>query len=76
MAHAEICPVCNGTGKVGNVLCHGCGGRGWLEVSGPEGPPVEPMPAPATWWPPPEAPTVVMYGVRPPQTGTEIWPGT
>jgi len=44
MAHAEKCPVCGGTGKVkdnnygsktdGNdVECHGCGGKGWVEVS-------------------------------------------
>jgi len=44
MAHPEICPVCNGTGvyappndgQTTNVpmaqTCHGCGGRGWVEV--------------------------------------------
>lgn len=41
MAHAEICPVCGGRGRVTiNVnltapleqLCHGCGGKGWIEV--------------------------------------------
>ena len=41
MAHAEICPICHGRGKIKNpasvtapveVTCHGCGGRGWVEV--------------------------------------------
>jgi len=43
MSRAVTCPVCNGTGKVRNpdynpklgqevVTCHGCGGRGWVEV--------------------------------------------
>ena len=39
MAHAEKCPVCEGTGN--NVIaeeeppmntCKGCGGKGWVEV--------------------------------------------
>jgi len=37
--HAELCPVCNGNGKVaekGKItkeqLCHGCGGLGWVKV--------------------------------------------
>ncbi len=51
MAHAEICPVCKGSGqtRVTQVVltpdtvgsreqlvwgrCHGCDGRGWIEVS-------------------------------------------
>lgn len=44
MSKATICPVCHGTGKVTKttvgtaggtfeVDCHGCGGRGWVEVS-------------------------------------------
>jgi len=45
MAHAEKCPVCNGTGRIENTgstavnekSCHGCNGRGWIEVgSGPD----------------------------------------
>lgn len=31
--HSEICPVCNGTGKYCNKKCHGCDGKGWVEVS-------------------------------------------
>lgn len=38
--HAEICPVCKGTGRyydhpeIGKdyVVCHGCAGDGWVEV--------------------------------------------
>jgi len=46
MAKAVLCPVCNGSGKqyepppqessaaTGNFFdCHGCGGKGWVEVS-------------------------------------------
>ena len=38
MAHAERCPLCNGTGRVNkqgrsNEPCHGCCGRGWVEVA-------------------------------------------
>ena len=47
MAHAEICPVCNGVGTVTTAkpysitavttpekTCHGCGGKGWVTVTG------------------------------------------
>ena len=38
--HSERCPVCGGTGKIPNpnptapveVVCHGCGGCGWVAV--------------------------------------------
>ena len=34
--HAERCPVCAGWGEVGKVgfrkPCHGCGGKGYVEV--------------------------------------------
>lgn len=41
MTHAEICPVCNGTGRYREVWnytsvvyterqCHGCNGKGWV----------------------------------------------
>jgi len=43
MGKAVICPVCGGTGKIRkkgfsfydprDVTCHGCHGRGWVEVS-------------------------------------------
>ena len=42
---AERCPVCNGSGKVHGLapigtmpteVCHGCGGRGWVETHKPE----------------------------------------
>ncbi len=42
MAHAERCPICGGTGKVGKdsygytvsqiETCHGCGGLGWVTI--------------------------------------------
>jgi len=43
MAKAVICPVCGGRGRVlppvlyndenEGKICHGCSGRGWVEVS-------------------------------------------
>lgn len=44
MAHAERCPVCGGSGKITDPdslrttypvekVCHGCWGKGWVEVS-------------------------------------------
>jgi len=52
MSHAEICPVCNGSGEVWKELnpgtsgshgqkqtCNGCGGLGWITV-GTEYPPM------------------------------------
>ena len=41
MAHAEMCPVCEGSGTVGvgtlNEVrtCNGCGGSGWITVQDP-----------------------------------------
>ncbi len=48
MAHAQICPICEGVGKLRcfngvrvtgieingekEEQCHGCGGKGWVEV--------------------------------------------
>ena len=50
MAHAERCPVCEGSGraKIGVIrgedlttICRGCDGRGWVTVRGvQDGPPV------------------------------------
>lgn len=43
MARAVICPVCDGAGKIdedypgagksNERICHGCGGKGWVEVA-------------------------------------------
>jgi len=43
MSHAEMCPVCQGKGKIlenfpsdtaiREVVCHGCNGRGWVVVN-------------------------------------------
>jgi len=38
--HADLCPVCNGSGRVhppastdmSGEQCHGCGGKGWVQV--------------------------------------------
>ncbi len=65
MAHAEVCPVCWGTGKARRfgatdlteewVNCHGCGGKGWVEVSDNSPhyprPYPQPEPAPTPWTP-------------------------
>lgn len=29
---AVLCPVCRGEGRYKDKPCHGCGGRGWVEV--------------------------------------------
>ncbi len=41
MSKAVVCPICHGTGKVENIgntvaekTCHGCNGKGWVEVGG------------------------------------------
>jgi len=34
MRQAVICPVCNGTGKYEGKNCHGCNGKGWIEIGG------------------------------------------
>ena len=62
MAHAEKCPVCGGSGKVkaefnapggtaqeGFLDCHGCNGKGWVEVSDS----ATPFPCKPSWlsWP-------------------------
>ena len=31
--HAERCPVCCGSGKYNDEVCHGCNGKGWVEVN-------------------------------------------
>ena len=32
MSHSEKCPVCEGTGKIKDVTCHGCAGLGWITL--------------------------------------------
>jgi hypothetical protein len=59
MSQAVLCPVCNGSGGIpkqsgtsssstADKPCHGCNGRGWVEVgiSYPTIPPYNPYPAP------------------------------
>ena len=75
---AEKCPVCGGSGKYvhheepghtttgGSIPqpCHGCGGKGWVEVG--DGTPsitIYPYPPPTTPWP--TRPNDVWYGNKP-----------
>ncbi len=30
---AVLCPVCKGSGKYKDERCHGCYGRGWVQVA-------------------------------------------
>ena len=71
MAHAERCPVCNGSGVVNKnqsvyytggdeETCHGCNGMGWVTVQDNTYPNVSvPFQNPA--WEPYEYPTDVQY---------------
>lgn len=38
---AQGCPVCNKSGKYEGKTCHGCNGKGWVQV--PEDRPVMPF---------------------------------
>jgi len=54
MKHAEICPICKGRGRVpedpewdsgpspSTRVCHGCNGKGWIEVEGAREQPIRP----------------------------------
>ena len=82
MSRAQKCPVCGGTGKIVDQddgpstaapqprTCHGCGGKGWVQV-GRDDPPAAPWPLP-TWpwdrhplypWGPPLEPWVWGYEI-------------
>ena len=71
MVHAETCPVCHGIGRTeyaeggsGTTVrksqpCHGCAGKGWVEVGSddPVAIPVIPWPVdPNPWHPAPYIP--------------------
>jgi hypothetical protein len=73
MAHAETCPVCGGTGIVdkkiavggtvreitSNEDCHGCDGKGWVEVGRDDPPVVVPWgPYVPNPWPETHEPTI------------------
>ena len=54
---AVRCPVCNGSGKYEDKPCHGCNGKGWVEVHDSHYPyPWKPWPSPHPWTPWPETP--------------------
>ncbi len=53
MSQAVVCPVCDGTGRVceqgltdttASKVCHGCGGKGWVELTGNPYRPARPLP--------------------------------
>ena len=62
IVHSEICPICNGKGKIPNpenvtaptkITCYGCGGLGWIPVQDdyyPYYPPIFPD-DPYPWYP-------------------------
>ena len=55
MEHAEVCPICHGSGKYEERKCHGCDGRGWVKVGTdyPYVPPYQPTypdPTPNPWY--------------------------
>ena len=68
MSKAQMCPVCKGRGKIpghkdmGSTViengktCHGCDGRGWVEVGGDDPPywtvPYQPWPSYPPYCPP------------------------
>ena len=69
--HAERCPVCVGTGKIEKETCHGCGGKGWVEVTDNEPcyypyipyryPDYPPSPSTPPW---PYSPTVTTWTMK------------
>ena len=52
MAHAEVCPVCKGSGRIGcdstspAQACHGCNGLGWVTIGEEYPAPAEPRGVP------------------------------
>lgn len=46
MKRAELCPVCFGSGKWKSNKCHGCEGKGWVEVGRDMNLPIPPWPIP------------------------------
>jgi len=59
---AEICPVCHGTGKYTPAhdpmmtavpesrTCHGCGGKGWVELREDMATPAQPRETYSDWY--------------------------
>lgn len=56
MAHLELCRVCKGSGKYKDKTCHGCNGKGQVEVRDeypypfPPSDPVYPWYPKIRWW--------------------------
>ena len=32
MSKADLCPVCEGSGEYNGKECHGCQGKGWVNI--------------------------------------------
>jgi len=45
LGDAQLCPVCNGTGKATNNQCHGCQGIGWIVIWRDLAPVIKSIPA-------------------------------
>lgn len=73
MAHAEKCPVCEGSGKYENRECHGCQGKGWVQVGDGVVPYVQPYPLISPWFQP-MAPTWIYYQQTFSDSGTTVVP--
>ena len=67
MAHAEICPVCKGKGRIDGNTCHGCDGKGWIAIRSEEYFPVVPYPI--------ISPCPSPWHIVPVFPGTEYWWG-
>ena len=66
MSPAELCPICKGVGRIQvdrdntttapmeEKICHGCDGKGWIEIGGGDYPPAPYWPCyPNPWQPMP-----------------------
>ena len=72
--HAELCPVCKGSGRElrRDIVCPGCVGKGWVEVQ--DSMPVLPHVSPHDpWYPHPVYPPTQPYYPSGPVTGTPWW---
>lgn len=75
MKHAELCPVCQGKGVYYNSdlstatarPCHGCGGKGWVEVEG------EIVSIPGVWLQPIKPPIDYTITTNAPENGDILW---
>jgi hypothetical protein len=71
MSHAELCPVCKGSGKhqVVDQACHGCDGKGWVTVQDSSEQQTIPYYVPVPYYVPPTEPLNPWYPYS-----TPYWP--